>query len=98
MISSFTQNTLQAQRLRALFTTQRFDNGLRQVLVDLSMTRNCLELAGLVVRVPVVFPAVTDQFAPELIKLSDEVVALHAVTTNSSTFLTYGSSPEVRSR
>jgi hypothetical protein len=45
-----------------------------------------------------VFSTVTHQFAAKLIALFNEIIPFHAVTTNSSTFLTYGSSPEARSR
>jgi hypothetical protein len=50
-----------------LFVAQRFDDSLCKMLVDFAMTRNGLELAGFVVRIPVMFPAMTDKLAPELV-------------------------------
>jgi hypothetical protein len=58
------------------------------MLIDLTVTRHCLELSGFVICLPIMLPAMPYKFAPDLVEFPDQIVMLHVVMTNSSIFLT----------
>ena len=74
--------------LAYLCITQRPDDSFRQVFVYLAVPGHGLKLSRFVIGIPVVFSAVAYKLTAKFVELLDELIPLHTVTTNSSTFFT----------
>lgn len=58
------------------------------MFINFAMSRYRLQLSGFMICIPIMLSPGPDKFTAKLVELFNEIVALHAVTTNSSIFLT----------
>jgi len=73
-----------------------FQDGLRKKLVDLAVTGDRLRHSSAGVLIPIVFPSMSNENAPQFLYFLYEVSAFHA-TSNSATFRTAGMCPPDKS-
>jgi hypothetical protein len=67
------------------------------MLVYFGMSRDGLRNFRLEIRIPIVTPAMPHENAPYFCQLMNEIRAFHWVRMSSSTFLMYGTVPELMS-